>query len=455
MESKLLSVGVDVGTTTTQLILSSLTAVNCAGGFSVPRMQITDREILYRSAVHFTPLNGSLVDGDAIRALVEEEYRKAGISKGSVDTGAIIITGETSRKENAAAVLQALSGFAGDFVAATAGPDLESLLAAKGAGAVEASCSQALPILHMDIGGGTTNLALIRDGKILCTGCLNVGGRLLCQEKGRITYVSPVLSGITRLRPGDPFSKETAGDIVERLVSALEMAAGLTPPDGNLEHFLTKEASAPWIPPTEKVILSFSGGVAACIETVYPGDAFGDIGPLLGKKIKESRLCAGEYRLEKDAIRATVIGAGSHSVSLSGSTVFVADVKLPLKNLPAIVFEDCSTQTLTARIRQRLDQQDTEKVMLAFPRCGLMDHSRLTALAESIAAAKPAVNYVCTGSDIAKALGQKLRLLMPDTPCLCIDGIALTEGSFLDIGSPVGPALPVVIKTLILETVKS
>ena len=49
-------------------------------------------------------------------------------------TGAVIITGETARKENANEVLEALSDLAGDFVVATAGPDLESILAARGAG---------------------------------------------------------------------------------------------------------------------------------------------------------------------------------------------------------------------------------------------------------------------------------------------------------------------------------
>ena len=44
-----------------------------------------------------------------------------------------------------------------------------------------------------------------------------------------------------------------------------------------------------------------------------------------------------------------------------------------------------------------------------------------------------------------------VALLLPGTPCLCIDRVALEEGSFLDIGQPVGPALPVVVKTLVLS----
>ena len=170
MAESLLSVGVDVGTTTTQLILSEIRVANRASGFAVPELEITDRRVTYRSPVHFTPLlSGELVDGEGIREIVAREYAQAGIHRGQVDTGAIIITGETSRKENAAAVLAALSEFAGDFVVATAGPDLESVLAAKGAGAVEYSRSTGKTVLHMDIGGGTSNLALVEDGIITST----------------------------------------------------------------------------------------------------------------------------------------------------------------------------------------------------------------------------------------------------------------------------------------------
>ena len=171
MSEHLLSVGLDVGTTSTQLIFSKLDIENKAGNFSVPEMAIASRTILYKSDIHFTPLlTGDLVDAAALRQIIHSEYQKAGISRESVDTGAIIITGETSRKENAEAVLHELSGFAGDFVVATAGPDLESVLAAKGAGAVSYSETTGKTVLHMDIGGGTSNLALIRDGIIAATG---------------------------------------------------------------------------------------------------------------------------------------------------------------------------------------------------------------------------------------------------------------------------------------------
>ena len=178
--AKLCSIGLDVGTTTTQLVVSELTVENRGNAFSVPEMAIGARTLLYQSPVMFTPLlSGELVDGDAIARWVESQYVAAGIGKQDVDTGAVIITGETSRKENARQVLSSLSGFAGDFVVATAGPDLESVLAAKGAGATEYSAKTGKSVLHMDIGGGTSNLSYIENGEIVATGCLNVGGRLM------------------------------------------------------------------------------------------------------------------------------------------------------------------------------------------------------------------------------------------------------------------------------------
>ena len=187
-----------MGTTSTQLIVSRLTVENRASAFAVPDMAIASRQVLYESPVHFTPLlDESHVDEDRLRRLVQSEYASAGITRELVDTGAVIVTGETSRKENAQAVTRALSDLAGDFVVATAGPDLESVLAARGSGAVDYSERTGKTLLHMDIGGGTANLALIRKGVIVKTGCLNVGGRLVkFREDGTIRYVSPVLEGL-------------------------------------------------------------------------------------------------------------------------------------------------------------------------------------------------------------------------------------------------------------------
>ena len=287
MSETLLSVGIDIGTSTTQLILSRLTLANRANPFSVPRIAIEDREVLYRSGIHFTPLlSDTVIDAEGVRAIVAEEYRKSGFAPEQVDTGAVIITGESARKENAREVLSALSQFAGDFVVATAGPDLESILAARGAGADEYSREHHTDVLHFDIGGGTSNLALYSHGELAATGCLDVGGRLIkLDREGTVTYVSPVLKrGEMWASPpavGQKAAPEGLEPVIRSMVEALEQAAGLRPGRDRLDAFLTQGTR--WEPRAVPVV-SFSGGVADCIYAP-PGDwkAYGDIGVLLGR----------------------------------------------------------------------------------------------------------------------------------------------------------------------------
>jgi ethanolamine utilization protein EutA len=197
--------------------------------------------------------------------------------------------------------------------------------------------------------------------------------------------------------------------------------------------------------------------VADCIETVHPAGAFGDIGPELGQAIKKSLLCQGQYALGSNTIRATVIGAGCYSTQLSGSTVFYHKVTLPMKNLPVAVFsyEEQMSEDLPELIGRRLTGFDSETVVLAMPGFN-GGYGQLTQLAAKLVrgtAGKPLC--VCLEADMAKALGQKISLLQPDVPCLCIDRVLLQPESFLDVGAPVGPALPVVVKTLVLQKNRS
>ena len=453
MAERLLSVGLDVGTTSTQMIVSELAIENRASSFAVPEMEIGERKILYQSPVHFTPLlDESHVNGEKIREIVETEYAAAGITRADVDTGAVIITGETSRKENARAVLAALSDFAGDFVVATAGPDLESVLAARGAGAVEWSEMTGKRVLHMDIGGGTSNLAWIEAGKIQATGCLNVGGRLIkFDENRRVTYVSPVISKLCKLKPGDPVTELDLQPVAELLTQALEMAAGLREPTELLEQLWTEEVGEKRAAVGGKdPVLSFSGGVADCIQRDLPWTEFGDMGPILGRTIRASRLCQGEYRLGDQTIRATVIGAGCHSAQLSGSTVFYRNVTFPMKNLPVAKVEDGFDP---GKISETLTQQEADRVVLALPGIQAPAYDQVKAMASAIAegfGSQPVI--VALEQDMAKALGHALALVLPpDREILCIDNVRMDAQSYLDVGAPVGYALPIVVKTLILS----
>jgi len=481
----LLSVGLDVGTTSTQMIVSRLQVENRASAFAVPELEITGREIIYESPVHFTPLlDESHVDGEALRRLVAAEYGAAGITREKVDTGAVIITGETSRKENARAVLSALSDYAGDFVVATAGPDLESVLSARGAGAVDWSAKTGQRVIHMDIGGGTSNFSWIADGKIMSTNCLNVGGRLVKYDiSHRVTYVSPVLKELCKLKTGDFVTRGDLEPVAELLTQALEMASGLREPTELLQKLWTEEADdhviasqcAHWRgnPPQtsenlrrlprrfaprndgemgEPWVLSFSGGVADCVETEHPWDRFGDLGPVLGQTIRRSRLCRGAYRLGTHTIRATVIGAGCHSAQLSGSTVFCRNVPLPRKNMPVAAIP-AAAQLDADAMAQALVRQEADWVALALPGLSAPKYAQVKAMAAAVAKAfsgRPVV--VALEQDMAKALGHALALeLGGEARILCIDNVRFDPDSYLDVGNPIGPALPIVVKTLILS----
>ena len=469
MSETLLSVGIDIGTSTTQLILSRLSLENRANPFSVPRVAIGAREVLYRSGIHFTPLlSDTTIDAQGVRAIVEEEYRKSGHEKDQVDTGAVIITGETARKENAREVLAALSAFAGDFVVATAGPDLESILAARGAGADKYSEEHHAEVLHFDIGGGTANLSLWSHGTLVRTGCLDVGGRLIKLDRaGKVAYVSPVFRRAGQPAPavGDTVGPEDLAPIIQTMVEALEQAAGLRPGRDRLDAFLTQGTT--WEPSPAPVV-SFSGGVADCID----GEgadwlAYGDIGVLLGRAIGRSPAFQSVERFRgAETIRATGVGAGSHATDLSGSTIFYRDISFPLKNLPILKLteeeEGRDAQGLARAIREKLswyaDEGGLSQLALGLRGEQSPTYARVRELAEGVSAGlEPLrqaglVPVVAVEADQAKVLGQAMAQRM-DGPLLCLDSVGVDNGDYLDIGAPVagGTVLPVVIKTLVFN----
>ena len=451
MTETLKSVGIDIGTSTTQLVVSTLTLEDRAGPFSVPRVAIVGREVVYRSQIHFTPLRSdTVIDAAGVRDIVAEEYRRAGLRREEVQTGAVIITGETARKENAREVLAALSDFSGDFVVATAGPDLESILAARGAGADQLSRARHCRLLHVDIGGGTSNLALFQDGELQDTDCLDIGGRLLkLDAAGRVSYRSPALEQWTR---GGAVPVPALGEAVtERDLAPLLEALG--------------EGLEGAIPPGVEV-LTFSGGVADCMWDP-PADwrAFGDMGPLLGPALRR-RLEGRGWTLLRGAetIRATVIGAGAHSVEVSGSTICYREVAFPLKSLPVLRLEGREAagppEELAAAIRRKLtwyaDQEGPAQVALALEGEASPSYARVRELAEGIRAGLAPLTergffpVVVVERDLAKVLGQALG---GRGPLLCLDGVSVRDGDYIDIGAPVGggTALPVVVKTLAFQ----
>lgn len=459
------SVGIDIGTSTTQLVISDLTLENRANPFSVPKIAITGKKIVYRSDIHLTPLKSdTVIDAEGVRAIVEGEYQRGGLRRDQVQTGAVIITGETARKENAREVLSALSGYAGDFVVATAGPDLESILAARGAGADVYSKEHHCRVLHCDIGGGTSNLALYERGELVATGCLDVGGRLVKVTEGRIAYVSPKLKQRGGpLAVGQPATQALLRPLAVELTDALLEAAGLRPPGPLLDFYTTPGTAALR---TTGAVLSLSGGVADCVFSP-PGDdwAFGDMGPLLGRTLGAALEALGVCPIRgAETIRATVVGAGAHAMEVSGSTIFYRDVNFPLKNLPVLRLaageERGDAAALAVAIREKLrwyaDEGGLVQVALALGGEVSPSYRRVREIAQGVRdglgplCAQGFFPVVVVETDMAKALGQAMY---DGAPLLCLDGVGVGNGDYIDIGAPVaeGCVLPVVVKTLAFD----
>ena len=180
----------------------------------------------------------------------------------------------------------------------------------------------------------------------------------------------------------------------------------------------------------------------------FPPDAFGDIGPSLGRAIRESKLCRPGYRLGTQTIRATVIGAGCHTTALSGSTVFCRDVALPLQNLRAVCLSPREQAALPAHLPEKLRAAEGQAIV-ALPGLPAPGYAQICALAEALLEAVPqGPVLVCLEEDQAKALGQAMAC-RTERPILCIDRVRPPRDGFLDIGPPAGAAYPLVVKTLV------
>ena len=475
-KTAILSVGIDVGTSTTQVVFSKLQMDNAGGYFSVPRVAIVDKEVVYKSEVYMTPLKTDvLIDTEALRDIVAAEFRKAGYRPEDTDSGAVIITGESARKENSDAVLKSLSDFAGDFVVSAAGPDMESLIAGKGSGAWQYSMDHHCRVANLDIGGGTTNVVLFEDGETLARGCLDIGGRLICMNpQGIITKVSPAAAVMAQaagvsVSVGDRCDELKLTAVTRQMAAALNAYLGVGTKDIDAILRQIKTPGSSDFPVPEKVqAVFFSGGVA---DLIYHESAdtwaYGDIGVLLGRAIRESRLFTDFQKMEPgETIRATVVGAGTYTTTISGSTITYSDDIFPLKNIPVIKLDEelqeaCfagETEPVIRRIQWALGQNDAERFILAMP--GKRDPG-YTEMKRAAAAIRQIMDRVqlpgepillVIESDIAKAMGQMIRQ-QPDLKrqVVAIDSIHVEDGEYVDIGKPMmnGMVIPVVVKTLI------
>ena len=465
MNERLYSAGIDVGTTTTQVIFSCIKIQNLSSSFGIPNVQITEKKIIHKSPVYMTPLDcDDKIDTLAVMKIIDSEFEKSGLKKEDVKTGAVIITGESARKSNAREAVQSLSTIAGDFVVAAAGPELESILAGYGSGAAAFSKEHSCSVLNLDIGGGTTNAGLFDCGKEKDAFALDIGGRLVrIAKNGLVTYVSPRISPlIASLDLGILVNEKVAFEDLKILARALAelllSLCGLRPLGVQLEPLFIGHGCKGIRPD----YIMFSGGVAECAysnlkpKTVEETAIFGDFGPLLGSELMNTFQPVRNMLLQPtESIRATVIGAGNYSMKLSGSTVFFDSLALPIKNLPVVRVEyqtSVECNCIYENLHPRLEKYEGMPVAIAFAGLSSPSYSEVKQVARQIIRlfdSEPFPITVIIENDFAKALGQVIRNMLVDAKqIICIDGIKALDGDYVDIGMPVSQTVPVTVKTL-------
>lgn len=461
------SIGVDIGTSTTEIIISNIKISTRLGSSLLPTTKIEETEVIYRSPVIFTPLvSKDTIDFEQIRKRVKAAMKESGIDKENIETGAVIITGETARKENARQVNIWLSEYLGDFVVATAGPRLEAILAGRGAGISEESKRKSRRIINLDIGGGTLNAAVFDSGICTDSFAMDIGGRLIkLDDTGSVTYISDRIAHIITSHKLAIRQGETADiKVLERFCTYLA--------DSCLQALGLREMNEDTLPlyitdftiPENLDFISISGGVGE-----YVGSSnerkdqaewfqYGDIGPLLGSKITQA-LAPYKSRLiiPEEKIRATVIGAGSHSLSVSGSTVGVEPSILPMRNIPIVKCPAAASQwdDVFRSTRPLMELYGDEVLAVSINGKKSPGYGELKLLADQIARLYEGLKspvIVLLKEDFAKALSQMIRIHTTcSKPVICLDQIQFEAGDYIDIGSPVGSAVPVVIKILVYQ----
>ena len=472
---KVLSIGIDIGSSTSHLVFSRLTLKRETSLFNISnRFNLVNREIIYESSIIFTPLIDRYnIDIDKVVDFCRQEYEKAGITREMVETGVVLVTGETAKKQNAAEIVRRLSSESGKFVSAAAGPNLESFLSAMGSGIVDQSLKSQKSILHVDIGGGTSNLAIISGGQVLSTSCINVGGRLLGIDRdfriwridGPTRFVMNEL-GIN-YKIGDIISEKDVRAIVQQYARAL-LEVMLGPARSVVAKELMMTADLDFSIPIEAY--SFSGGVA---EFFYGSiETFDDIGVMLAEEIKTLVEDQGLDVIEPDnKIRATVIGAGAFSLSVSGSTTFFDEnINLPLSNIPVLPIilgnGDFSQEKLVDEIHRAFttfDLVEGEDIVALYFKERIYSKEYtgdewLAPFAKSLERALPnsvdnnRVIILIFGYDVAKRLGIAIRdETSIQSNILCLDELQLEAGDWIDIGAPLKTTqtFPVTIKSLV------
>lgn len=474
---ELTTVGIDIGSSTSHLMFARVHLQRLAQALS-SRFVVVRREVLWRSPVTLTPyLPDDTIDAEVLGDYIRAAYAEAGIARGDVDTGAVILTGEALKRRNAQAIAELFAEEGGRFVCASAGHHLEALLAAHGSGAAALSRSSGKVVLNVDIGGGTSKLAICRDGEVLETAAMAVGGRLVARTGRRIVRIDgpahqAAAAARLQLELGGDLSPDAEKSLVGVLADALLniMTGGDGGPLGR-ELLVTDPLSRTEVPRAQ--VITFSGGVA---EYIYGGERtdYDDLAPALADAVR-TRVAAADLAAKvvrpSESIRATVIGASQFSVQVSGNTVELSDeAVLPMQNLAVLhprpnLDEDVDADHVATSVRQaavRLGVDDAHvPVALSVNWSGEPLYRRLRALAEGLAGGMASFLQrghplvVLLDGDIGRNLGHILRNEMRvPVPVVCLDGVTLRELDYVDIGEIIRPScvVPLVIKSLLFSS---
>lgn len=467
-ELRLTSVGVDIGSSTTHLVFSRL-ELRLEG----TRYRVTHREILNESEILLTPyVDETRIDVEALEAFINGQYKKAGIRRDEVDTGALILTGVAVRRRNARSIAELFAQEAGKFVAVSAGDGLEATMAAHGSGAAAHSAKTGGVVLNIDIGGGTSKFAICNNGKVQEVSAMDVGARLLAfDQDGAVVRIEEAgrrhasWAGID-VALGRKISEDRLRHMVSGMIDKLFAVLKAEPPNDDTKALLR-------LPPLhyrgEIDSVMFSGGVS---EFIYNREktTFGDLGPLIAEEIHRRLPELGLLVMEPAArIRATVIGASQYTIQVSGNTIFVSpDDAVPVRNIPVVAPEfnfepdDLEQAHVTEAVQSALRRLDLltgrQPVALSFQWRGSATFARLKTFCTGV---RDGLEHVLikghpltlvNDGDIGGIVGLHFQEeLQIQNPIISIDGIALNDFDYIDIGAliPSSGSVPVVIKSLI------
>jgi ethanolamine utilization protein EutA len=344
-------VGLDCGSTTTNAVVAAARLTTGALG----RVEITDMEAIFRSEMVFTPLDGERIDAARLEAQLDHWLVSAGTKPEEIFGGGALITGLAAQRSNARSIAAMFEARLADAVIAVADdPRMESWLAFMGNCLALSKARPQTPLLNIDIGGGTTNLALGIDGQVVATGALYVGARHFRFEPGtyRLSGLSAYATDLLEhlkidRRVGDTLERREIDAIIDFYIDLI--VAGLT---GN-DELLTSPIGQRHIQVPLRTIgnadassaVTLSGGVGQLVYQQQGGGPplgithFGDLGGELAERIvREQRIVERMQGLVPEGLgRATVYGLLRHSTELSGSTLYLPHPeRLPLKNVPIV-----------------------------------------------------------------------------------------------------------------------